>query len=83
MSVKRYLLGVIGLAALVAGGFVFDAGQGYSSNWMRWFFGPLLWFVGGALIIGWVAGMAFAKRIETYTGVERRKSASGGANRAA
>lgn len=75
MSVRKCVLGILGVAALVAGAFVFNAGQGYSSNWLRWFFGPLLWFVGGALVIGWVAGVLCSKRQEPYAGVERRRSA--------
>lgn len=75
MSIRKCLLGIFGVIALVAGILVFATGDGYSSNWMRWFFGPLLWFVGGALVIGWVAGVLCSKRIEPYTGVERRVSA--------
>lgn len=76
MSIRKCLLGIIGVFALVVGILVFAAGEGYSSNWVRWFIGPLLWFVGGALVIGWVAGVLCRKHIEPYTGVERRRSAS-------
>lgn len=49
----RHLLGLFGVAALVAGFFVFGAAQ-ISTNWARWVFGPLLWFVGFALVVGWI-----------------------------
>lgn len=75
MSVRKCLLGIVGVLALLAGMLVFAAGEGYSSSWVRWTFGPLLWFVGGALVIGWVAGVLCSKRVEPYTGAERRRSA--------
>jgi putative Mn2+ efflux pump MntP len=76
MSTRKCLLGVFGIAALVAGMLVFSVGEGYSSNWARWFFGPLLWFIGGALVIAWIAGAIYtAKANGPYAGVERRSPA--------
>ncbi len=74
MSLRKGLLGMAGALALVAGVLLFAAGGGYSSNWARWFFGPLLWFLGGALVIASIAGELSARRAERYTGVERRRS---------
>ncbi len=54
MFACRHLLGLFGIAALLAGFFVYVAGSDFSTNWARWFFGPLLWFVGFALVIGWI-----------------------------
>jgi putative Mn2+ efflux pump MntP len=53
------LLGIFGAAALVAGMFLFIAGKDFSANWARWVFGPLLWFVGCALIICWAFSASY------------------------
>lgn len=54
MHACKNLLGLFGMIALIAGFFVFGAGHEFSTNWARWFFGPLLWFVGFALVVGWI-----------------------------
>jgi hypothetical protein len=61
-------LGAFGMAALIAGFFVFGASHEFSTNWARWFFGPLLWFVGFALVVGWIVqtiSKSSAKQDET------------------
>ncbi len=45
--------GLVGAAALVAGMLLFIIGPDFATHWARWVFGPLLWFVGCALIICW------------------------------
>ena len=50
---RSNLLALFGMAAIIAGLLVFGAGREFSTNWARWLFGPLLWFVGFAMIVGW------------------------------
>ncbi len=54
MFERRHLLGIFGVAALLAGFFVFGSSTDFSTNWARWVFGPLLWFIGFALVVGWI-----------------------------
>ena len=58
---KRNLLAIFGVAAIVAGVLVFGAGREFNTNWARWLFGPLLWFVGFAMVVGW--GMQLVSNI--------------------
>lgn len=50
----KNLLALFGMAAIIAGLFVFGAGREFSTNWARWVFGPLLWFIGFAMMVAWV-----------------------------
>jgi 4-hydroxybenzoate polyprenyltransferase len=50
---RRNLLAVFGLAAIITGVLVFGSGREFSTNWARWLFGPMLWFVGFAMVVGW------------------------------
>ncbi len=70
----RHLLGIFGITALLAGFFVFGAGPEFSSNWARWFFGPLLWFVGFALVVGWIV-QSISKSSAKQDEVEMRRIA--------
>lgn len=54
MFARRHLLGIFGLAALIAGLFVFGANREFSTNWARWVFGPLLWFIGFGMVVAWI-----------------------------
>jgi hypothetical protein len=50
---RSNLLALCGMTALIAGLLVFGVGRDFSTNWARWFFGPLLWFIGFAMLTGW------------------------------
>lgn len=58
---RSNLLALFGMAAIIAGLLVFGAGREFSTNWARWLFGPLLWFVGFAMVVGW--GMQLVSNI--------------------
>ncbi|HET8668459.1 MAG TPA: hypothetical protein VFM10_10800 [Terriglobales bacterium] len=56
---RKSSLALAGTAALAAGMLLFIVGREFSSNWVRWVFGPLLWFTGCALLISWLATVAY------------------------
>lgn len=57
---RKSFLGVVGAAAIVAGLFLFISGREFSGHWIPWVVGPLLWFLGGSLVIGWLVALALA-----------------------
>jgi hypothetical protein len=48
-------LGILGLAMLVAGAVTFLSGSASVPMWVAWLVGPLLWYMGFAVVIAWLA----------------------------
>jgi hypothetical protein len=57
-------IGFIGTCALV-GGMLLFFGKNFSANWVRWTFGPLLWFAGCALLISWALSFSYADELDS------------------
>jgi putative Mn2+ efflux pump MntP len=66
MFKRSALTCVLGVVALAAAVLLFLVGHEYTTNWARWFFGLLLWLLGCAMLIAWMANVA--------AGVRERKS---------
>ena len=60
-------LGFSGVAMLVVGVVLYLAASAERMGWLYWLGGPLLWFAGFAMLVGWV--------IARYSGSEKHESA--------
>ena len=47
-------VGLAGVAMLIVGLAQLFSGSGHRANWMYWVGGPVLWFMGFALVVGWL-----------------------------
>ncbi len=59
---QRNVVAVLGAALFLAGFVLFFAFDGRSGGMWSWSVGPLLWLIGGVLVVGWSLHRTFTPR---------------------
>lgn len=58
-------LGIAGLLMLVVGAGTFFGARGFLPVWLAWLVGPLLWYLGFAVVVAWLGFRIFGGATET------------------